>query len=93
MVWEVWVHLPRTSTPIIGQHLKLTQHSGKWTCRHRGWAIARVEEVGEKTKRTLALCKLVEIYGRPSGSSYRATEVLSNITNTLKRQEAPTTLG
>lgn len=48
-----------------------------------------VEEVGEKaekTKRTLALWKLMEIYGRPLDSSYRDTEILRNFTNTLKGQ-------
>lgn len=49
----------------------------------------RVEEVGkraEKTKRILALCKLMEVYGRPLGSSYRSTQILSNFTNILKGQ-------
>lgn len=44
----------------------------------------RVEEEGkkaEKTKRTLAPCKLMEVYGRPFGSLYRNTEILSNLTS------------
>lgn len=77
----------------LGLHLKLIQHSGKWASHgHWRWQHQRAEEVGkkaDKTKRTLALCKAVDVYGRPLGSSYRNTEILSNFTNALKGQGGP----